>query len=85
MFSTVLARTIINKYKRAIKNEEQSRVYFEDLSSMPTAEQLTHWEKQIAKAEAAQVNTPKAMDIMAPDIPKGRLVLFDTFGWLIFS
>ena len=80
-----LARTIINKYRRAIKNEEKSRVYFEDLSTMPSTEQLTLWEKQISKAEVDQVNKPKAMDIMAPNIPKGRLVLFDTVGWLTFS
>jgi len=51
---------------------------------MLTAEQLMLWEKQILRAEAAQVNKPKAMDVMAPHIPKGQLVFFDTFGWLTF-
>jgi len=52
---------------------------------MPSTEQLMLWEKQISKAEVDQVNKPKAMDIMAPNIPKGRLVLFDTVSWLTFS
>jgi len=32
------------------------------------------WEAEISKAEAAHTNKPEAMDIMAPRIPKGRLL-----------
>lgn len=52
---------------------QESRNYFDDLSEIPAAEQLTEWEREISKAEAAQTNKPEAMDVMAPKIPKGRL------------
>jgi hypothetical protein len=53
----------------------QSQNYFEDLSEVPSAEQLMEWEREISRAEAAHTNKPEAMDIMAPRIPKGRLPL----------
>jgi len=46
------------------------------LSNIPTPEQLTDWEREISKAEAAHINKPEAMDVMAPKIPK---------GWFLFS
>lgn len=68
----VLARTIVNKYHRAIKNIVESQNYFDDLSEVPTAEQLRVWETEISTAEAAHTTKPEVMDIMAPRIPKGR-------------
>jgi len=69
-----VARTIINKHIRAIKNELESWDYFDELSTVPTAQQLALWEKEISMAEESQTNRPKAMDIMAPRIPKGRSI-----------
>jgi hypothetical protein len=69
--SATIARTIINKHNRAIKNELESRNYFDELSTVPTAQQLTLWEKEISKAEETRTNRPQDMDVMAPRIPKG--------------
>jgi len=74
-----IARTIINKYNRAIKNELESRNYFDELSTVPTREQLTLWEKEISKAEEQRTNRPAAMDVMAPRIPRGRFISYDIF------
>ncbi len=74
-----IARTIINKYNRAIKNELESRNYFDELSTVPTREQLTLWEKEISKAEEQRTNRPAAMDVMAPCIPRGRFISYDIF------
>ena len=73
-FHKHLARSIINKYNRAIKRELDCRHYFEDLSTVPTAEQIKHWDKEISEAEELHTNRPEAMDVtvMAPRIPKGQ-------------
>jgi hypothetical protein len=71
---STIARTIINKYKRALKSELDSQEYFEDLSTVPTAEQMQQWDQDISKAEELRTNNPEQMDIMAPRIPKGKLI-----------
>lgn len=65
------AATVIKKYRRALENEGNSRVYFEQLSETPTAEQMASWEAEILHAEARRTNEPSAMDVMATRIPKG--------------
>lgn len=70
----IIARTIINKYNRAIKNELESSDYFAELSTVPTNEQLAIWEVEISAAEELRTNRPEAMDVMAPRIPKGLSV-----------
>ena len=77
--STTIARTIINKYNRAIKSELESRNYFNELSEVPTGVQLKLWEKEISEAKELRTNRPAAMDVMAPRIPKGRFISFDIF------
>ena len=72
----LLAMTIIKKYKRALENEKDSRVYFEDLSETPTPEQLASWEAEISNAEAKWTTQASAMGVMAARIPKGWLNLF---------
>ena len=74
--STTIARTIINKYNRAIKSELESRNYFDELSEVPTGVQLKLWEKEISEAEELCTNWPAAMDVMAPRIPKGQFISF---------
>ena len=69
---TTIAGTIINKYKWAIKSELDSREYFEDLSTVPTAQQIKLWDTEISKAEELRTNQPDTMDVMAPRIPKGK-------------
>jgi hypothetical protein len=54
---------------------QESQNYFDDLSEIPSQEQLTQWETEISKAEAARTNKPEVMDVMGPKIPKGRLVV----------
>lgn len=80
-FLIALAQTIINKYRQVIKNVQESQNYFDDLSKIPTAEQLTCWEMEISQAEAAHTNKPEVMDVMAPKIPKGLVPcsFFHTF------
>jgi hypothetical protein len=70
-----IARTIINKYKRATKSRLESSEYFAELSTVPTREQLAIWEAEISEAEEQRTNRPEAMDIMAPRIPKGQFTL----------
>jgi hypothetical protein len=74
LFFTPIARTIINKYNRAIKNVEESRHYFEDLSTVPTPEQIIQWDTEISEAEALRTHRPEEMDIMAPRIEKGQFI-----------
>lgn len=74
VFFTTIARTIINKYNRAIKSEMDSREYFEDLSTVPTADQIKLWDAEISEAEKLRTNQPSAMDVMAPRIPKGKFI-----------
>jgi hypothetical protein len=69
---TAIARTIINKYNRAIANELESKDYFEDLSAVPTTDEIEKWEAEISEAEKKRTNQPEAMDVMAPRIPKGQ-------------
>jgi hypothetical protein len=71
---TTIARTIINKYNRAIANELESRDYFEELSTVPTAEEIKLWDMEISEAEKKRTSQPEAMDIMAPRIPKGWFI-----------
>ncbi|KAF8816372.1 hypothetical protein BYT27DRAFT_7248439 [Phlegmacium glaucopus] len=66
-----ITRTIINKYNRAIKNELDSTAYFQDLSTVPTAEQMALWEKEISEAEVLRTKCPAEMNVMAPHIKKG--------------
>jgi len=72
---TSLARTIINKYKRAIIKELESREYFDELNTVPTAEEIGMWEADISEAEEKRTHKPEAMDVMAPRIPTGQFVL----------
>jgi hypothetical protein len=78
--SVVIARTIINKQNRAIKNKLESQDYFEELSAVPTPQQLALWEREISVAEAKRTNRPEAMDIMAPRIPKGQFIPYLYFS-----
>jgi len=78
--SAVIARTIINKHNRAIKNKLESHNYFEELSTVPTPQQLALWEREISVAEAQRTNRPEAMDIMAPRIPKGQFISYSYFS-----
>lgn len=78
--SAVIARTIINKHNRAIKNNLESRDYFEELSTVPTPQQLALWEREISVAEVDRTNQPDAMDIMAPRIPKGQFISYSYFS-----
>jgi hypothetical protein len=71
---TTIARTIVIKYKRAIVNESESREYFQDLSSVPTSEEIEKWEAEISEAEIKRTSRPEAMDVMAPRIPKGQFI-----------
>lgn len=71
---TTIARTIVKKYNRAIINESESRDYFQDLSSVPTSEEIKKWEVEISEAEIKRTSRPEAMDVMAPRIPKGQLI-----------
>lgn len=75
MYLTTIAPTIIKKYNRALANESESRVYFEDLSTVPTAEEMQQWEAEISRAKIMRTRQPEAMDVMAPRIPKGKIVL----------
>lgn len=70
-----IARTIIKKYNRAIANELESRVYFEDLSAVPTAEEIEIWDTEISEAEEKRTRQPEAMDVMASRIPKGLFIM----------
>lgn len=81
---TTIARTINNKYNRAIQNEVESRHYFEDLSTVPTAEQIKLWDEEISVAEELRTNQPEAMDVMAPRIEKGQFIhlLYHTYSLL---
>ncbi|KAF8816373.1 hypothetical protein BYT27DRAFT_7221526 [Phlegmacium glaucopus] len=65
-----ITRTIINKYNWAIKNELDSTAYFQDLSTVPTAEQMALWEKEISEAEVLRTKCPAEMNVMAPRIKK---------------
>ena len=78
--SAVIARTIINKHNRAIKNNLESCDYFEELSTVPTPQQLALWEREISVAEVDRTNRPDAMDIMAPHIPKGQFISYSYFS-----
>ena len=69
---TAIARTTINKYNRAIANELESKDYFEDLSAVPTTDEIEKWDAEISEAEKKRTNQPEAMDVMAPRIPKGQ-------------
>lgn len=71
---TTIARTIIKKYNRAITNELESRDYFEDLSAVPTAEEIEKWDAEISEAEIKRTSQPEAMDVMACRIPKGQFI-----------
>jgi hypothetical protein len=71
-FSKTIARTIIKKYNRAVSNELESRAYFEDLSAVPTVEEIGIWDAEISEAEKKRTSQPEAMDVMACRIPKGR-------------
>ena len=65
---TTIAGTIVKKYLRAIKSEQDSREYFEDLSTVPTDQQIKLWDTEISKAEELRTNRPEAMDVM--EFPK---------------
>jgi len=67
----------------AISNEKDSREYFEELSASATTPLLEKWEAQISKAEDDQL--PKAMDIMAAQVPKGTTFSSILIQWLIYS
>ena len=67
--------TVIKKYKQAVENKKNSRIYFEELSETPTPKQLASWEAKILNAEDKWTNQPSAIDIMATWIPKGRPAL----------
>jgi hypothetical protein len=69
---TAIARTIINKYNRAISNQLESKDYFEDLSAVLTTDEIEKWDAEISEAEKKRTNQPEAMDVMAPRIPKGQ-------------
>lgn len=69
-----IARTIINKYKLAIIKESESRDYFDELNTVPTAEEIEMWEADISEAEEKHTSNPEAMDVMAPRIPKGQFI-----------
>lgn len=69
-----IARTIINKYNRAIAKELESREYFEELSAVPTTEEIKTWDAEISEAERKRTSQPEAMDVMAPRIPKGLFI-----------
>jgi hypothetical protein len=49
----------------------ESKVYFEELSTVPTAEEIKQWDAEISEAEKKRTTEPEAMDVMAPRIPKG--------------
>jgi hypothetical protein len=74
LYFTTIAPTIIKKYNRALANELESRIYFKDLSTVPTAEEMQKWETEISEAEIMRTRHPEAMDVMAPQIPKGKFV-----------
>lgn len=83
---TTIARTIVKKYNRAIVNESESRDYFQDLSSVPTSEEIKIWEAEISEAEINRTSRPEAMDVMAPRIPKGQFIyLHKVFDSLLLS
>lgn len=69
-----IARTIINKYKQAIIKESESRDYFDELNTVPTAEEIEMCEADISEAEEKRTSNPEAMDVMAPRIPKGQFI-----------
>jgi hypothetical protein len=75
---TAIARTIINKYNRAIAKELESRDYFEELSAVPTAKEIEIWDAEILEAENKRTNQPEAMDVMASRIPKGLFIHLST-------
>jgi hypothetical protein len=50
----------------------ESKDYFEDLSAVPTADEIVKWDAEISEAEKKRTNQPEAMDVMAPRIPKGQ-------------
>lgn len=72
---TTAARTIIKKYNRAIAKESECRDYFDELTAVPTSEEIRIWEAEISEAEKKHTSQPEAMDVMAPRIPKGQFIL----------
>ena len=83
---TTIAQTIINKYNRATKSKLDSRQYFEDLSTVPTAEEMDLLETEIAEAEEMRSRQENNMDVMAPRIPRGQFIhLLDLSNSLLHS
>jgi len=64
---------------------KDSREYFEELSASATTPLLEKWEAQISKAEDDRLLNPKAMDIMAAQVPKGTKFISILIQLLIYS
>ena len=56
--------SVIGKYRRAVVNSEDSKLYFEDLCRTADAELQRQWERDIVAAEERRIDDPAAMDIM---------------------
>lgn len=63
--------TLCKRLSRAIKEEEESRLYYQDLSSTAPENVLQVWRKEIRHAEKTRHEDPKAMQIMKNRLSKG--------------
>jgi hypothetical protein len=57
----------------------ESRDYFEELSAVPTAEEIEIWDAEISEAEEKRTSQPEAMDVMASRIPKGLFIMYPVY------
>ena len=49
-------------------------MYFGELSTVPSAEEMELWDAEISEAEGKRTGQPEAMDVMAPRILKGQFI-----------
>lgn len=66
-----IASTISRKYCRALKEEANSRLYFEELTSTAPQENLETWTLEIEEAETNRHENVESMDIMQSRVSKG--------------
>lgn len=66
---------IIQKFSRAVENEEKFTKYFSELSASAPEAKVKEWAQEIELAKSQRIGKPEAMDVMNARVPQGLLLI----------
>ncbi|KAF9521420.1 hypothetical protein CPB83DRAFT_841281, partial [Crepidotus variabilis] len=61
---------IIQKFSRAVENEEKFTKYFSELSASAPKAKVKEWAQEIELAKSQRIRKPEAMDVMNARVPQ---------------